>query len=55
MASTDGGALGAPQLTALRERAAGIGATLAVVTGPGEGTRVRCTLAGSPDSREGGP
>ncbi len=28
------------------ERAAGIGATLAVVTEPGQGTRVRCTLAG---------
>jgi signal transduction histidine kinase len=54
MASADGGSLGAPGLAALRERAAGIGATLAVVTGPGQGTRVRCTLADSPVSREGG-
>ncbi|HJR24463.1 MAG TPA: GAF domain-containing sensor histidine kinase [Acidimicrobiales bacterium] len=54
MASVDGGSLGAPGLVSLRERAAGIGATLSVVTGPGRGTRVRCTLAGSPAPREGG-
>jgi signal transduction histidine kinase len=44
--SADGGTLGAPLLASLRERAAGIGATVAVVTEPGQGTRVRCTLAG---------
>ena len=54
MASTDGGSLGPPGLAALRERAAGIGATLAVVTGPGQGTRVRCTLAGRLDHGQGG-
>jgi signal transduction histidine kinase len=38
------GALSSQSVTALRERAASIGATLAVVTQPGQGTRVRCTL-----------
>ncbi len=37
---------GAPGLAVLRERAASIGATLAVTAEPGRGTRVRCTLAG---------
>ena len=46
VASADGGSLGAAGLNALRERAASIGATLAIVTEPGRGTRVRCTLAG---------
>jgi signal transduction histidine kinase len=44
--SSDGGSMGAPRLASLRERAAGIGASLAVVSEPGQGTRVRCTLAG---------
>jgi signal transduction histidine kinase len=38
------GALSYPNLASLRERAASIGATLAVVAQPGQGTRVRCTL-----------
>ncbi len=46
LTSADGGTLGAPLLASLRERAAGIGATVAVVAEPGRGTRVRCTLAG---------
>jgi signal transduction histidine kinase len=33
-------------VAALRERAASIGASLAVVSEPGRGTRVRCSLAG---------
>ncbi len=37
---------GASGLAVLRERAASIGATLAVTAEPGRGTRVRCTLAG---------
>jgi signal transduction histidine kinase len=46
VASADGGSLSTPGLNALRERAASIGATLAIVSEPGRGTRVRCTLAG---------
>jgi signal transduction histidine kinase len=45
-ASSAGTALGTSELAALRERAAGVGATLAVLSRPGGGTRVRCTLAG---------
>jgi signal transduction histidine kinase len=41
-----GAGLATPGVAALRERAAGIGATLAVVDEPGGGTRVRCTLTG---------
>jgi signal transduction histidine kinase len=37
---------GPPGLAVLRERAASIGATLAVTAEPGRGTRVRCTVAG---------
>jgi signal transduction histidine kinase len=40
------GSMRTPELASLRERAAGIGATLAVLDEPGRGTRVRCTLAG---------
>jgi signal transduction histidine kinase len=46
LASTPGGSLGAQSLSALRERAASIGATLGVDSGHDSGTRVRCTLAG---------
>ena len=46
MASATGGSLDEPGLAALRERAASIGATLAIVAEPGRGTRVRCSLAG---------
>jgi signal transduction histidine kinase len=46
LASAGGGSLGEPGLAALRERAASIGASLAVVSEPGRGTRVRCSLAG---------
>jgi signal transduction histidine kinase len=46
LASASGGSLDAPGLSALRERAASIGATLAIVAEPGRGTRVRCSLAG---------
>ena len=45
-ATADGGSLGTQGFAALRERAASIGATLAVVAEPGRGTRVRCTLTG---------
>ena len=45
-AGSTGAPAGAPDLAALRERAAGIGATLTVAARPGGGTRVRCTLAG---------
>ena len=41
-----GGGPSTPALAALRERAAGIGATLAVLDEPGQATRVRCTLTG---------
>jgi signal transduction histidine kinase len=46
IASSEGGSLGEPGLANLRERAASIGASLAVVSEPGRGTRVRCSLAG---------
>ncbi len=46
VATTEDAPFGAPRLAALREQAAGIGATIAVVAEPGRGTRVRCTLAG---------
>jgi signal transduction histidine kinase len=46
VASSEGGSLGEPGLAALRERSASIGASLAVVSEPGRGTRVRCSLAG---------
>ncbi len=46
LASSGGGSLDEPGLTALRERAASIGASLSIVTEPGRGTRVRCSLAG---------
>ncbi|MDP1819655.1 MAG: histidine kinase [Acidimicrobiales bacterium] len=38
------GGLSSQSVASLRERAASIGATLAVVAQPGEGTRVRCSL-----------
>jgi signal transduction histidine kinase len=46
IASAEGGSLSEPGVAALRERAASIGASLAVVSEPGRGTRVRCSLAG---------
>jgi signal transduction histidine kinase len=46
LADGGGGSLGATGLGVLRERAASIGATLTVSSGPQGGTRVRCTLAG---------
>jgi signal transduction histidine kinase len=46
MASASGGSLDTPGMAALRERAASIGATLAIVAEPGRGTRVRCSIAG---------
>lgn len=42
----EGGSRDAPGMSALRERAAAVGATLAVTAEPGHGTRVRCTLVG---------
>ncbi len=45
LASTGVGSQGSRGLTAMRERAASIGATLAGDADPGKGTRVRCTLA----------
>ena len=38
----------------MRERAASIGASLEIVSAPGRGTRVRCTLSPN-DGRESGP
>jgi signal transduction histidine kinase len=46
IADVEGGSLDGLGLASLRERAASIGASLSVTSGPDRGTRVRCTLAG---------